>query len=162
MCASHFLDWSPFWQWPRVHVFTVGNSCRCYRTSGTPETIHPSYQTTTHTRCMFPCALHSPDAHLTACDSTLRLAAQMAAVGAAVLIEIDELADQLWQSRAASLGGRLRTLCRRCRRDLGVTRRVALLQACWGGGLSVSAARAGDSYRLYRCSPVFPTSFRIH
>ena len=68
----------------------------------------------------------------------------MAAIGATVLLEIDELADQAWQARAASLRGRLCTLFGRCRRALGVLRRVAPLRACLGGGLREGEARVRD------------------
>ena len=44
----------------------------------------------------------------------------MAVVGAAVLLEIDELADQPWQPRPASLGGRMKALWGACGRLLGV------------------------------------------
>ena len=78
---------------------------------------------------MLPCALCSPDAHLTACDSTLRMAVRMAAVAAAMLLDIDELADlaKPWQSGAASFGGGFRALFARCRRSLAVPIRVAPL-----------------------------------
>ena len=77
-------------------------------------------------------------------------AASVAAVRATVLRDLDELADQPWQPRAASLRGRLSALFGRCRSDLGVSRRVAPLRACLGGGLSARAARAGDADGLYR------------
>ena len=50
-----------------------------------------------------------------------------AAVGAAVLFEIDELDDQAWQSRPASLGGRFKALWGAFRRLYGVPIRVAPL-----------------------------------
>ena len=54
-------------------------------------------------------------------------AASVAAVGAAILHEIDELADQAWQPRPASLRGRFRALWGACWQRLGVPIRVAPL-----------------------------------
>ena len=57
---------------------------------------HPSIIPNHHTHAVhapvYPAC--SPDAHLTACDSTLRMAVWMAAVGAAILLEINNLANQ--------------------------------------------------------------------
>ena len=78
------------------HFSSVGITYRCYLTSGTRETIHPSYQTTARTPNTLPCALPGPDSLVTACGSAVRLAVRMTAVGGAVLHDIDELADQAW------------------------------------------------------------------
>ena len=71
-CTSPSMDSSTSRARPGRHFSSVGNGCRCYLTSGTRETIHPSYQSTPRTRNTLPCALPGPDSLVTACGCAVR------------------------------------------------------------------------------------------
>ena len=104
------MDSSTFWLLPRLHIFPVGITRRCYPTPQTREIIHPSYQSTPRTRDTWPSSLPGPDSHLACCGFAQADVASVAAVGAAILTEFDELSNQAWTPRAAGFGGRLNAL----------------------------------------------------
>ena len=54
-------------------------------------------------RCLS--TMHGPISHVSVCGSALLAQVAMRAVGGAAFHEVSQLAGQLWQPRAASLGG---------------------------------------------------------
>ena len=79
-----------------------------------------------------PCTMHGPISLVTVCGSALLAQVAMRAVGGTALHQFSQLAGQLWQPRAASLGGRSRRLLGGSGRAEDVPRRVAPLCTCAG------------------------------
>ena len=118
-----------------VHISSAGETAR--RAAGRRMQVHaallnlrdlPSIIPNHHThaqRCL--CTMHGPISLVTVCDSALLAQVAMRVVGGAALHQFSQLAGQLWQPRAASLGGRSRRLLGGSGRAEDVPKRVAPL-----------------------------------
>ena len=76
--------------------------------------------------------MHGPISLVTVCGSALLAQVAMRAVGGAALHQFSQLAGQLWQPRAASLGGRSKRLLGGSGLAEYVPRRVTPLCTCAG------------------------------
>ena len=74
--------------------------------------------------------MHGPISHVTVCGSALLAQVAMRAVGGTALDDFSQLAGQLWQPRAASLGGRPKRLLGGSGPAEYVPRRVTPLCTC--------------------------------
>ena len=120
----------------RAHFWSGrdSTSCRWATHAGACCTLEPSGPSIYHTKpphtrpALTLCTMHGPISLVTVCGSALLAQVAMRAVGGTALHHFSQLAGQLWQPRAASLGGQSKRLLGgsgQHRVPLGASRRSA-------------------------------------